>query len=169
MALVEQFWSGFSAAFQVAPLYLALATAGLWADRHYGKDEEVRLSGALIIGFVAGVVLTKVGINVPFEPWMFAVPLIVLGAIVALQSAQVSSNVAAIVLLLIGAYFGLGKDYSQGQIAGTVGVAVGAVMALASGIGIGTVLSGFIGNFFVRIVGVVVAVAGVLMVVDVKL
>lgn len=166
MGFVDQFWAAFKDAIGVAPLYIALTTAGLWADRHYGKSEELRLAGALIVGFIVGLVLTAIGARIPFEPWMFAVPLIILGAIVAFQSAAVSSNIAMIILLVIGIFFGFGRGYSEQVLPSTLGAAAGAIMALASGIGLGTVLSGFIGTFVIRIIGLVVAVVGVLMVIN---
>lgn len=168
MDFVNQFWGGFQNAIGAAPLFLALATAGLWADRHYGRSEEVKLTLVLIVGFVIGIVLPQLGISLPFEPWMFAIPLIVLGIIVAFQSSAVSSSVAMIILLVIGVYFGFGRGYDEAALPSTIGAAAAAIMAMASGVGLGVILSGFVGSFFVRVVGVVVAVIGVLMVADVN-
>ncbi len=171
MEFIDQFWSGFIGAMAIPPLFLALATAGVWADRHFGKSEEVRLAIALLLGFAIGLGLTYLDIPRPFEiqAWMFAVPLILLGLILAFQSSVVSSQVALIVLLLIGLFFGYGQPVSQGSIPPTtVGVACGALMSFTSGVGLGTILSAVIGSFVLRLIGIAVLIAGGLMVVDVN-
>ncbi len=166
MELVQDFWGGFKQVTNVAPFYLALVTAGLWANRQFGLSEEVRLSGAVILGLVAGVLLTYFGISVIFPSWLLPLPLILLGLVTAIQSAQVNSRVALIVLLVIGAYLGYGQSWHGNELATTIGIAIGAVTALAAGIGLGTVVSATLGSFFIRVFGFGVAAVGVLMLLD---
>jgi len=166
MEFVNVFWQGFGQTISNAPLFLALLTAGLWADRQFGKSEEVRLSLALLVGLVVGVVLTHFAVQLEYPPYFNAAPLIILGVIAALQSPQVNSSIALIVLLVIGIYLGLGQAWQGSALATTVGVAAGAVTSLAAGIGIGTVLSAMISPFVLRIIGAAVAVVGVLMVIE---
>ncbi|MBI1207989.1 MAG: hypothetical protein GC191_11965 [Azospirillum sp.] len=166
MEFIQDFWGGFKQTTSLAPLYLALVTAGLWADRQFGKSEEVRLAGGLILGLIGGVVLTYLKIAVNFPPWLFPLPLVLLGLICALKSPAENSGVAFFVLLGIGVYFGFGQSWQGGQLATLIGIAGGAVMALAAGIGLGTIVSAAIGSFSIRFFGFGVAAIGVLMLLD---
>lgn len=166
MEFFDTLWQGFGQTLSRAPLFLALVTAGLWADRQFGKSEEVRLCLALLIGLVAGVALTHFGVQLDYPPYFSAAPLIILGVIAALQSPRVNSSIALIVLLVLGIYLGLGQAWQGSALATTLGVAAGAVTSLAAGIGLGTLLSAVIGGFGLRVIGAGVAVVGVLMVID---
>ena len=166
MGFIQDFWGGFTQATGMAPFYLALVTAGLWADRQFGKAEEMRLAGGLIIGLIGGVVLTYLHVAVSFPPWFFPLPLILLGLICALKSPADRSGIAFFVLAGIGVYFGVGQSWQGGQLPTLLGIAGGAIMAFSAGIGLGTILSGMIGGFSIRIFGFGVAAVGVLMLLE---
>ncbi len=163
---VQPFWTGFGQASQDAVLYLALVTAGLWAEREHGTGEEIRLTLALIVGLAIGIGLTAYGISVTFPAWTVPLPLILLGLIAALQSPMINSLIALLVLLAVGIYFGLGREIQDMAVWQTVGVGAGAVMSFASGIGLGIIFGATVGRWITRVFGLLVAIAGVLMFIE---
>ncbi|CAK0776677.1 membrane hypothetical protein [uncultured Gammaproteobacteria bacterium] len=113
-----------------------------------------------------GIGLTHFGVSVHVPTWLVPLPLILLGLIAAIQPAQIDSRIAMIGLLGIGLYLGYGQSWHGSHLATTIGVAIGAMAALATGIGFGTMVSATLGGFFIRVFGIGLAVAGILMLLD---
>lgn len=146
--------------FTATTMLLTLLGAGMWADRLGGR-EVWRVPVAALLGLAVGVVLAAFRIDLPQLHWGMAIAVIAIGMLVALQ-AGLPSAVALAIVALAAVYHGQGVLFrSPRPPLGWAGVATGAVLVLAAGIGLASIIGRVGGSHrVIQVTGLAIAGAG---------
>ena len=148
----------FMAPFSATATLLALIATGLWIALLGGK-EKWRMPLAVLVGLAAGTVLPKLGLALPHSGWMLPGSVIVLGLLVALD-VVIGSWIALAIAAAIFVYHGSAVAPRGSDLLAWLGFAVGAVTALAAGIGFDSMIVHATSSRGVRIFGGIIAMAG---------
>lgn len=152
------FASQFMAPFSATATLLALIATGLWIALLGGK-EKWRLPLAVLVGLALGTALPKLGLALPYPGWVLPGSVIVLGLLVALD-VVIGSWIALAIAAAIFVYHGSAIAPRGGDLLAWLGFAVGAVTALAAGIGFDSMIVHATSSRGVRIFGGIIAAAG---------
>ena len=152
------FASAFMIPFSATATLLALIATGLWIAL-LGSKEKWRMPVAVLVGLVAGTLLPKLGLTLPFSGWVLPGSVVALGVLVALDVVVVAW-IALAATAAIFAYHGGAVAPRGGDLSSWLGFAVGTVTALAAGIGFDSMIVHATSARGVRVFGGVIALGG---------
>ena len=152
------FANAFMIPFSATATLLALIATGLWIAL-LGSKEKWRMPVAVLAGLVAGTLLPKLGLSLPFSGWVLPGSVVALGVLVALDVVVVAW-IALAVTAAIFVYHGGAVAPRSGDLSSWLGFAVGTVTALAAGIGFDSMIVHATSSRGVRVFGGVIALGG---------
>ncbi|NNG02665.1 MAG: hypothetical protein HKM95_01010 [Inquilinus sp.] len=152
------FANQFMVPFGATATLLALIAAGLWVAVLGGK-EKWRMPLAVLIGLAIGIAVPKLGISLPFRSLVLPLSVIGLGLLVVFDvvlGGLIGLAIGAVIFVYHGAAIGpRGSDFL-----GFLGFAVGALTALAAGIGFDSIVVNATSSRGVRVLGGLIALGG---------
>lgn len=153
-SFANQFMTPFSA----TATLLALIACGLWIAL-LGSKEKWRMPLAVLLGLAVGMALPKLGLALPYPGWVLPGSVVALGLLVALD-VVVGAYIALAIAAAIFVYHGSAVAPRGGDLLAFLGFAVGAVTALAAGIGFDSMIVHATSSRGVRVFGGIIALAG---------
>ena len=152
------FANAFMIPFSATATLLALIATGLWIAL-LGSKEKWRMPVAVLVGLVAGSLLLKLGVALPFPGWVLPGSVVALGVLVALDVVVVAW-IALAVTAAIYVYHGTAVAPRGGDLMTWLGFAVGTVTALAAGIGFDSMIVHATSSRGARVFGGIIALGG---------
>jgi len=162
--IAGNFGQGLALPFGILPLLATMIGCGLWAGL-VGRHQAVGVLLAYLAGMAVGVLVPTISSLLPVTGMALPLAIVAMGVLIGV-TAPASLGIAVLVVFLVGVLVGLfffGDGYRHPftwDLLTWAGLACGALIATASGVGLSVMIRPRFAGVLVRLFGIAVAAFG---------